>query len=102
MHWKLTLPGYHTNWYKNYKTGVSTDRDSQVEGKEVSGGCTNQRETNRNMNDILLWTRCPIERNSSKLEARADAFWNVLERQLLVWLRVLVEIKSAHGSHSWT
>ncbi len=30
---KLTLPGYHTKWYKNYKTGVSTDRDSEVEGK---------------------------------------------------------------------
>jgi len=30
---KLTLPGYHTKWYKNYKTGVSTDRDSEVKGK---------------------------------------------------------------------
>jgi hypothetical protein len=29
----LTLPGYHTKWYKNYKTAVSTDKDSEVEGK---------------------------------------------------------------------
>ena len=34
--------------------------------------------------DTLLWTRRPTDGNSSKLEARADTFWNVLERQLLV------------------
>jgi hypothetical protein len=47
--------------------------------EEVRSGCTN---TNRR--DILLWTRRPTEGNLSELEARADAFWNVLERQLLV------------------
>jgi len=30
---KLTLPGYHTKWYKNYRTGMSTERGSEVEGK---------------------------------------------------------------------
>jgi hypothetical protein len=41
-------------------------------------------DRHRNRRDILLWTRRPTEGNSSELEARADALWNVLERQLLV------------------
>jgi hypothetical protein len=99
---KLTLDGYHTKWYKHYKRAVSTDRDSEMESNEEGGVVVPARDETDNEERHPFVDKTSHGQYSSELEARAHAFWNVLERQLLVWLRVLVEVKSAHRSHPWT
>jgi hypothetical protein len=33
---ELTLAGYHTKWYRNYKTAVSTHKDSEVKNNRTT------------------------------------------------------------------
>ena len=85
MHWKIDTAWISYEVVQKLQDGVSTERDSEVKGKGRSEEWfvpTRDRQTGTE--DILLWTKRPTEGNSSELEARADAFWNVLEGQLLV------------------
>jgi len=81
---KLTLDGYHTKWYKHYKRAVSTDRDSEMESNEEGGVVVPARDETDNEERHPFVDKTSHGQYSSELEARAHAFWNVLERQLLV------------------
>jgi hypothetical protein len=76
----LTLDGYHTKWYKHYKREVSTDRDSEMESSEEGRGGVPARDETDNEERHPFVDKTSHGQNSSELEARAHAFWNVLER----------------------
>lgn len=90
MHWKIDTAWIsYEKWYKNYKTGVSTDRDSEVGDKgRTSEEWLYQPEIDKQEQErhpfVDKTSHAGKLGNSSELKARADAFWNVLKRQLLI------------------
>lgn len=84
MHWKIDTAWISYEVVQKLQGEVSTDRDSEVESKKSEEWLYQPEVDKQGQERHLLWTRRPTDGDSSELEARADAFWNVLERQLLV------------------